>query len=206
MIKIKDNEEKLVDIRKKCPGIICDLKCAKIYQRKCLVRESVAKMLNKAKSYLPAGTTFIVGDAWRSKRMQKKVFMNRVRRMKRQFPKWSYQKALKETKKFIAPYKGKNVSGHMFGGAADIRLAKSGKKISMRSKKLTYQENAQPVQPKLAKYLQRNREIMYQSLKKAGFSQAPHEFWHWSYGDLWWAKRNDKKQTIYGPIDNIGKR
>jgi D-alanyl-D-alanine dipeptidase len=200
MIKIGDNREKLVDIRKKCPGIICDLSCVKLFKRKPLVREKVAKMLNKAKRYLPKGITFIIGDAYRSRKIQKRVFTKRFKKMRKQFPKWSKDRALKETKKYIAPFRGKRVSGHIFGGAIDIRLYHNGRKIPMRSKKFTYQENAKPYQKKLAKHIKENRQIMFDALSRAGLIQAPHEFWHWSYGDLWWAKSKGKKSTIYGPI------
>lgn len=201
MIKIRDNGEKLVDIRKKCPGIICDLHCVKLYNRKPQVRETVARMLNRAKSNLPSGMTFIIGDAYRTRKMQKRVFRKRFRKMQKQYPQWSKKRALSETKKYIMPFQGKRVSGHIFGGAVDIRLYQNGRKLPMRSKKLTYQENALSIQKKLAKDIQRNRQIMSRALGGVGLVQAPHEFWHWSYGDLWWAKKLAKKSTIYGPID-----
>jgi len=70
----------------------------------------------------------------------------------------------------------------------------------MRSKKLNYQENSLSQQPKLPEHLQKNRKMMADALEKAGFSNYPMEFWHWSYGDLWWAKRKKKKIAIYGLI------
>ena len=200
MIEIGDNGEKLVDIRKKCPGIICDLGCAKLYKRKPLVRETVAEMLNRAKSYLPSGMTFIIGDAWRSKKLQKKTWLRRYRRLKKLHPKWSEAKLLEQTEKYVAPYEGREVSGHMTGGAIDLRLYKNGRKIPMKSGKVAFEENAKSDQKKLPKYIRRNRKLMFLALKKAGLSNYKKEYWHWSYGDLWWAKRNHKKSTIYGPV------
>ncbi|MBI3671473.1 dipeptidase, partial [Candidatus Azambacteria bacterium] len=48
----------------------------------------------------------------------------------------------------------------------------------------------------------KNREIMFKVLRGAGLSNYPKEFWHWSYGDVWWAKRNKKKIAIYGLAKN----
>jgi D-alanyl-D-alanine dipeptidase len=70
---------------------------------------------------------------------------------------------------------------------------------------LTYQENAKSNQTKLPKYIKKNRKIMFDALTKAGMSNYPKEYWHWSYGDLWWAERNQKEYAIYGPIYKIGK-
>ena len=53
--------------------------------------------------------------------------------------------------------------------------------------------------------LQRNRRIMFDALTTAGFSNAPNEFWHWSYGDIQWAKRSKKKTAIYGVIERPAK-
>jgi zinc D-Ala-D-Ala dipeptidase len=61
--------------------------------------------------------------------------------------------------------------------------------------------SAKSFQEKLPQYIQKNRSIMFTALKKAGFSNYPKEYWHWSYGDIWWAKRNKKKTAIYGVIE-----
>lgn len=91
----------------------------------------------------------------------------------------------------------------MTGAAVDLRLMKNGRKMPMKSKKLSYQENAQSVQPKLPKYIQRNRQIMFRALKKAGLTNYSQEYWHWSYGDIQWAKRNKKKKAFYGVVKSI---
>ena len=199
MIQIKDNGEKLVELLRACPDLIIDLK----YNRKAYVREIVAEMICRAKSYLPRGMTFIIGDAWRSKDIQKRTWMRRYRRLKRYHPKWSLAKLKEQTDEYVASYEGREVSGHMTGGAVDLRIFKNGQKRSMRSWKFSFEENARSDNPKLSKHLRRNRKIMFSALRKAGLSNYEKEFWHWSYGDLWWAKRNNKKLTKYGPIDRV---
>lgn len=199
MIKIQDNGEKLVDIETICPGLIIDLKP----KRKVYFRETVAQMICRAKKYLPEGMTFIIGDAWRSADIQKAIHENFYHKFKKENPKWSDQQIKSEIEKFVAPYEGENVSGHMTGAAVDLRLYQNGRKMPMKSAKLSYQENALSSQPKLPKYIQTNRQIMFEALSKAGLSNFPKEYWHWSYGDYWWAKRNNKKNFIYGPINKI---
>ena len=37
-------------------------------------------------------------------------------------------------------------------------------------------------------------------MKKAGFVNYPPEWWHWSYGDRYWAAALNKKFAIYKGI------
>jgi len=41
---------------------------------------------------------------------------------------------------------------------------------------------------------------MFKVLEKVGFVNYPKEFWHWSYGDIYWAKI--KKKAIYSILNN----
>ena len=120
------------------------------------------------------------------------------KRFRRQHPSWTAERVRIEAGKFVAAAHGRFASGHMTGGAVDLRLIKHGRRVPMRTKRLTYQENADPHHPKLPTYLLKNRQIMYEAMLKAGFSQCCNEFWHWSYGDVHWAKRMGRKIAIYG--------
>lgn len=65
----------------------------------------------------------------------------------------------------------------MTGGALDLRLINHyGKKVPMKSKKLTYQQNAMPYQKLLPKYIRNNREILFQAMNKAGFAGCDNEY------------------------------
>jgi len=205
MIKIKECGEPLVDIKKLCPDLIVALDSRRMKKEKsAYLRKTVAKMLCKAKSYLPKGYTFIIGDAWRPQYVQKEIYNDFVKNFKKKYPKWSKEKIQREVEKYVASYRiGKFSSGHMTGGAIDLRLVKNGRKVPMKSSKLTYQENAKSFQPKLSVHIQRNRKIMFDALAKAGLSNYPKEYWHWSYGDIWWARRNKKKYAIYGAIASL---
>jgi len=204
MILIKECNEQLVDLNKFCPGIVLDIaKWRRKKEKTFYLRKTVATMLNQAKTFLPKGMTFIIGDAWRPQYVQEQIYQDFIITFSKKYPKWSKTKIIREIDKFVAPAKGKFASGHMSGGAIDLRLLKNNRKVPMKSRKLSYQENAQSIQPKLPAYLQKNRAIMFEALKKAGLSNYPKEYWHWSYGDIQWAKRNKKNIAIYGVIEKI---
>lgn len=207
MVTIKECGEPLVDVKKICPDLVVYLTRHREGKRRvAYLRETVAKMVCQAKKELPIGMTFIINDAWRPQYVQKKIFKRFMNFFSKQYPNWPKDKVIKVVKRYVAPSRGKFVSGHITGAAVDLRLWKNGRKVPMGSPKLTYltyQENSKSFQPKLPKYIQKNREIMFNALRKAGLSNLSKEFWHWSYGDVWWAKRNKKKTAIYGAIKNL---
>jgi len=202
-LKIKDNGERLVDIKKYCPGVKIALDDWRMkFEKTAFVREGVAKMLARAQKHLPAGWNFVIRDAWRPRFIQVHTYYAFIPMFKRQHPEWSQKRVLEEVNKYVADWQGERASGHMTGGATDLRLIdKRGRRIPMRSKKLSYQENALPLCGKLPPVLKKNREIFFEAMKRAGFTGCHNEFWHWSYGDHRWARVEGKKQAIYGVID-----
>lgn len=203
MIRIRECGEPLVDLRKACPGVVVALGEERMEKEEtAYLRKTVAEMINRACWELPQGMTFIIRDAWRPQHVQKSIFDAFIERFSVREPNKSIEEIREQVRRFVAPYEGEHVSGHMTGGAVDLRLWKNGKRIPMRSEDLTYEENSQSIQPKLQRYLQKNRELMFRTLEKVGLSNYPKEFWHWSYGDYWWAKRNGKTEAIYGPISH----
>ena len=191
--------ELLVDIKKYCPGIRVYIGKKRLtIEKTAFVRLSVAKKLQQAQKLLPMGMNFVIRDAWRPAYIQVEIFYNFIKKSKKLFPNLSEKQALKKIKQFVAPWQGVGVSGHMTGGAIDIRLInKSGRRVPMVSRGLTYMENALPIQKKLPIHLQKNRQIMADVLRKVGFSNNIREYWHWSYGDYYWAKKSGNK-PIYG--------
>ena len=129
MIKVKECGEPLVDIKKLCPDLVIDLGSRRMKKEKtAYLRKTVAEMVCKAKSHLPKGMTFVINDAWRPQYVQERIFQGFAKRF-----------SIKEAEKYVAPFEGRRVSGHMAGAAVDLRLWKNGRKIPMKSYKLTYQ-------------------------------------------------------------------
>jgi D-alanyl-D-alanine dipeptidase len=50
----------------------------------------------------------------------------------------------------------------------------------------------------ISKTALKNRQIMSEVLTQVGFANYPTEFWHWSYGDRYWAYQQGKDHAIYG--------
>jgi len=39
------------------------------------------------------------------------------------------------------------------------------------------------------------------ALTGAGFTNYPSEWWHWSFGDRYWAVMQRESHAIYGPVE-----
>jgi D-alanyl-D-alanine dipeptidase len=198
----KDNHEPLVDIRKYLPKvkIALDKRRLKI-ETTAFVRLSVAKKLREAQKLLPPGMNIVIRDSWRPAFVQAQIYFEFIRSFQKKYPRLSHAQIVKEVEKYVAPWKGSGVSGHMTGGAVDLRLIdRHGRLIPLRSKKLNYAENSSPLSEKLPAYLKRNREILRHVLSGAGLANCPNEFWHWAFGDYYWAKWTGSRAAIYGPV------
>jgi D-alanyl-D-alanine dipeptidase len=49
----------------------------------------------------------------------------------------------------------------------------------------------------------RNRTVLAHALSGAGLVNYPTEWWHWSYGDRYWALMKGYDAALYGPADQL---
>ena len=62
---------------------------------------------------------------------------------------------------------------------------------SISSRSETFAKGLVPLQKK-------NRKLLFRLITREGFVNAPTEWWHYSYGDQYWAAFYGKKQEIFG--------
>jgi D-alanyl-D-alanine dipeptidase len=46
-----------------------------------------------------------------------------------------------------------------------------------------------------------HRNVLRHAMTTAGFVNYPSEWWHWSYGDRYWAVVRQQPNAIYGPVE-----
>ncbi len=189
-IQIKDNCEKMVDIRKF--GFVFEKKLAKapIY-----LRESVAKKLQSAQKLLPKDTFFKIYSAYRSLDEQEKLWNKKILQLKKTHKNYSKIKLEYLAVKSVAK-PTQNGGGHQTGGAVDISVCNQfGKDLDMGGKYLQFDENT-PTK----KMLTPARKLLLMTLQKYGLVNYPQEWWHFCYGDRMWAAYSKKTHAIYGSI------
>jgi len=47
-----------------------------------------------------------------------------------------------------------------------------------------------------------NRGTLFNCLREQGFINYPFEWWHWSYGDMYWAAVSNAPHAIYGAVES----
>ncbi len=166
------------------------------------LRKTVIKKLNQAQSILPKGYHLVIRDAFRSEGIVWKLYQKYWNKVKEDNPNFSD----KEIDIFI---RGKlampddNVPpGHMTGAAVDVELCDdSGQYLLLRdagTNMISSPKHQHTFCPNLPKEMHKNRMLLYRTMTKVGFSNFFREYWHYSYGDAYWALKRKKKIAIYG--------
>lgn len=99
-----------------------------------------------------------------------------------------------------------NPPPHSTGGAIDLTIVdENGVELDMGTKidELSEKSYSDYYKNSLTLY-EKNRDLLYNVMSKAGFVQLPTEWWHFSYGDQIWAlaksDENEKIDALYGAI------
>lgn len=219
-IPIKDNNEKLVNISKISNNQITEdpqyvkqgLNGA---LNNCYLRESVVELLINATKDLPKGYKFLIWDGYRPFEVQKAIYDDYYNRIKQNNPERNESDWHELTQHFVSyPSINKDKPApHITGGAVDLaiiddkgKLLEFGTKFDDFSEKAhtAYYETLSKTR-KLTKeeqVIRDNRRLLYHALTKQGFTNYYMEWWHFDYGNQWWAQQKDESEAIYG-ITNL---
>jgi zinc D-Ala-D-Ala dipeptidase len=176
------------------------------------VRLTVYHMLINAQEYLPKNLRLCLYEGYRSTRLQEQLFNNYFDKVKKKYPSWDHQEIFLETTKLVAPVNNidgsLNIPPHSTGGAIDIYLIDNNKQpVDMGIRVEDWmtdidgrisQTNSSEISEDARKY----RSILSNVLQAAGFVNCPTEYWHWSYGDRYWAYHENQEHAIYNQIKN----
>jgi zinc D-Ala-D-Ala dipeptidase len=213
-IEVNDNHEPLVnlfDVPKPYQGRLWLPEDPRLdFHRKDLtdtktpyVRESVRAKLLQVLDYLPGHIGVVIIEPYRSVAYQTDLFNQKVQELIAQ--NIDIDQAKIEAAKYVsnpAVY-----SPHTTGGALDVHLFDllTGHYLNMGN----WSEptaSASFDYPELTQEQTANRELLKKAMESAGFVNYPYEWWHWSYGDKYWAyilgqRTNTSVTAIYGPVD-----
>ncbi len=89
---------------------------------------------------------------------------------------------------------------HSTGGAIDMTVCNisTGEVVDMGSILDDVDDGcAMTFCPEISDEAKKNRLLLYTAMVEAGFTNAPSEWWHYSYGDREWAIRTGQKHAVY---------
>lgn len=204
-IKVQDNGEQLVDLRTECQGLFFkiaeylndDTEIEDAY----FVRESVAKMIVRARDLLPANILFLVRCGYRTPAIQQREFENDYRKLVEEFPAWTKSQLDIEIEKRTSSV---DIAPHCTGGAVDISLVDAkGILLDMGTHMGEFVQKSYTYSKDVTDIVKANRQLLLSVMQEAGFINFPGEWWHFSYGTKEWAAYSNLDLAIY---DNILER
>jgi D-alanyl-D-alanine dipeptidase len=174
------------------------------------LRRTVYERLCLAQKCLPKALRFCIYEGYRSLQLQQYLFDQRFEQIRSFYPGWSGERIFKETARMVSPVinqdGSRNIPPHSTGGAIDIYLIDlQGNDIDMGIHPKDWMSDkdgslSMTNSMVISNQAQEHRQIMYNVLEQTGFINYPAEYWHWSYGDKYWAYCTRNPIAIYGSL------
>ncbi|GGF31793.1 D-alanyl-D-alanine dipeptidase [Marmoricola endophyticus] len=195
-----DNGEPLVDVRDL--GLHVHPDKSQRHPDYFLLRAGVAERLGQARRLLPEPYGLLIIEGYRPFAVQEAAFDRHRRRLADADPSLSDHDVFMAASQYVSP---PAVAPHVSGAAVDLTLVdESGTRLDMGT-----EVDATPEESGGACYFaatsisetgRRHREVLAAALGGAGLVNYPTEWWHWSYGDRYWALVTGAPEAIYGPV------
>ncbi|MHA3703523.1 M15 family metallopeptidase [Jatrophihabitans sp. YIM 134969] len=169
-----------------------------------LVRAGVAARLEQAARSLPAGTGLCVVDGYRPAAEQLAIIARYTEEVRRRQPLVHGATLDRLVSRHVAPLA---TAPHVAGAAVDVTLTVDGGPVWMGSAlDATPEQSAGACYtdaPGLDSVVVNRRAVLGIALRGAGFVNYPTEWWHWSWGDRYWAVVTGAPHARYGPVESV---
>jgi D-alanyl-D-alanine dipeptidase len=168
------------------------------------LRAGVLDRLTVAASRLPAGMRLLHIEGYRPPQRQAEIFTAHRDELAASRPDLDLDALNRLASRHVSP---PELAPHSAGAAVDLTLC-DGDGVELD---LGTPINATPEQSDNACYTaadnigpiaQYHRSILNTALTEAGLINYPTEWWHWSYGDRYWALLTGETTAIYGTVDH----
>lgn len=202
-VPVAECGERLVDVRRVRSLLVDDRKQQESADTFAYLREGVLNRLLTADASLPHGLRLLFVEGYRPPSLQRRYFAEYAAQLHADRPEWSAGEVRSATSRFVSP---PEIAPHSAGAAVDLTLADAdGHELDLGTR-----INATPEESAGACYTQAAnitnearslRHILSTALTDAGLVNYPTEWWHWSYGDRYWALMTAAATTRYGPME-----
>jgi D-alanyl-D-alanine dipeptidase len=168
-----------------------------------LVRAGVAERLERAQADLPAGLSLRVVEGHRTVADQSSILARYGAEARAAHP-WLDAEDIRElTSRFVAPVA---VAPHVAGAAVDLTLVDvCGDELDLGTPIDATPEESDGrcwfAAAGIGADARAHRELLRRVLSAQGLVNYPTEWWHWSFGDRYWALLTQSATARYGAID-----
>lgn len=165
------------------------------------VRQSLFDHLVKASRLLPADWQLVVKAGFRPYDVQLAVLDAFVHESAQVHPEWTNEQHLQQARTYVADPRIV-CPPHVTGGAVDLAVkdVQTGKYIDMGCPPNTDSEVAFLHSDLVTQEQYKNRMTLLTAMLEAGFAPNAHEWWHYQYGETYWAAFYGHDVTLYGLV------
>ncbi|MFJ9824734.1 M15 family metallopeptidase [Streptomyces sp. NPDC101160] len=199
-IPVAECGERLVDVRRD-GSLLIDSRKQDPADAFAYLREGVLERLKKAQELLPQGLRLLFVEGYRPPSLQLAYFEEYASRLQAIHADWSAEQIHSAASRYVSP---PGIAPHSAGAAVDLTLADAeGRELDLGTRM-----NADPEESEGACYThaanisteaRANRKLLGSVLTAAGLVNYPTEWWHWSFGDRYWALITGETAALYGP-------
>jgi D-alanyl-D-alanine dipeptidase len=199
-VSVRECGEPLVDVRSS-GQLLVDLRKQGDSDAFFYLREGVLERLLQAQAHLPSGLRFLVVEGYRAPGLQRRYFEKYAARLRAEQPGWSDEQIRSAASRFVSP---PEIAPHSAGAAVDLTLADAdGRELDLGTPmNATPEESAGACYTDAAgisEQARAHRLILGRALTGVGLVNYPTEWWHWSFGDRYWALITGSASACYGP-------
>ncbi|MEC4018602.1 M15 family metallopeptidase [Streptomyces sp. H27-D2] len=201
-IPVRECGERLVDVRSAGP-LLVDVRAQEAADAFAYLREGVLERLLTAQTMLPQGLRLLYVEGYRPPSLQRRYFEEYTSQLRGERPEWSDEQLHTTASRYVSP---PAIAPHSAGAAVDLTLADAdGRELDLGTRM-----NADPEESEgtcytdadnISHQARANRKSLGAALAAAGLVNYPTEWWHWSFGDRYWALATRAPAARYGPRD-----
>ncbi|MCB5907019.1 nitrilase-related carbon-nitrogen hydrolase [Streptomyces pinistramenti] len=199
-VPVQECGEPLVDLRAEAPQLLLP-EGQEDDGASAHLRSGVLRRLLAAQEALPDGLRLCVVEGYRPLSLQRKYFERYQEKLRAARPGQDAASLQAAASRFVSP---PEIAPHSAGGAVDLTLMTAdGAELDMGTPVDASPEESDgacyTAAPGLTPAARANRRVLSAALSAAGLVNYPTEWWHWSYGDRYWALATGAERAVYGP-------